>query len=146
MPKDCRENSVWIARINCNPANLLPILQTRVNPSLTSVGRFVNTIANAQIGPLKALPRANINDLGIRLGNRQTAHRTRRGGIKNGVPGMPEVGRLPNAPVVHADVKLIGTTPDSVDSDGPSTPKRPNTPPAEAVVLLKRDSLPNRHD
>ena len=69
MSKHGNEQPVGIFRIDLDVRDHLRIAQSKVNPSLACVGRFVHAIADGKVGPDNSRSCADVNDVGVRWRN-----------------------------------------------------------------------------
>jgi hypothetical protein len=129
MPQHRREHPIRIVRINRDAADLLPVAQTQMPPGLAGVGRFVNPVAGRKVRPLQPFSATYINDVGIGRRHRDYANRPGRLIVKNRLPGLPEIGRFPNAAVIDAHVKHVGLARYADYRRSAPSAKRPDHPP-----------------
>src|SRR5205085_6909428 len=108
MAEHSDKNAVGIARINGDGTDLLAVAQAEMLPGLAGVGGFVDAIAGREVGAAQSFAAAHVNN--FRIGGRdgQRADGLRGLVVENGQPSLAEVGGLPNASVIDADVENIG--------------------------------------
>src|SRR6202043_3403765 len=87
MPKHGGEQTVRVARINSEAGSLLAIAQAEMRPGFAGVGGFINAVADGEIGTRETFAAGNVNDVGIRRGNRDCPDRLRRLRIEDRPPG-----------------------------------------------------------
>src|ERR1700757_4422092 len=102
-----------------------------MRPGFARVRRFVDTVSDRQIGAVQSLATADVDDVRLRGRDRDGANRARRLIIKDGIPGTPEVGRLPYAAVHGSDVEDVRLAGNAGDGARATSAKRADVAPAE---------------
>jgi hypothetical protein len=138
------EEAMWIARIDDDRTNLACIAQAEVLPRPARVGRFVDAVADRQVRTLQSLAAPDVDDLRIGRRDGDRADRLGRLIVEDRRPGVAVVGGLPDAAVVHADVKNVGLLNDARRADRPSAAERPDVPPAQFGIQRRIDTLRGR--
>src|SRR5439155_25758411 len=135
------EDAVGVLGIDEDRRDLLAVAQAQVFPRLAAVGRFVDAIADGQVGALEALAAADVEDVGV--GRRYGQGADGAGGlvVEDGVPGAAGVGGLPDTAVVDADVEDVGLAGDADGADGAPAAEGADHAPAQGVVMLGGDVL-----
>ena len=102
------EKTIRILGIDHDFRNLLAVAKTgKVRPGLTGICRFVDAVADRQVRALQALTAADVNDIGIGGGHRNTADRAGRLFVEDWRPGVTVVRRFPNSAVHRCHIKDI---------------------------------------
>ncbi len=65
MAEDGGEDAVGIARIDDDLRDLLAVAKAEVDPGAAGVGRFVDAVADGEVGPLEAFARSDVDDVGL---------------------------------------------------------------------------------
>src|SRR5437588_12385082 len=94
-----------IPRIDHEPRDLEAVGQTEVTPGRSAIGRFVDPVADREVGTLQAFPASDIDRARIRWGDRNRPDGAGRLIVEDRRPGAPVVPAPPHAAVVHADVE-----------------------------------------
>ena len=102
MPGHRDEESIGIARIDRDLRDLLAVAQAEMRPGFARVGRFVDAVADGQIGPMQAFAAADIDDVRIRNRHRDRADGTGRLIVENRLPGAPVIVVLKTPPLTCA--------------------------------------------
>jgi hypothetical protein len=125
------ENAVRVPWIDEHRADLPRVPQPEVLPAASGVGRFVDAVADRQVGPLEAFAAADVDDvrIGRRDGNR--ADRLRRLIVEQRRPGVAVVGRLPDAAVVDADIEDVRLLGDAGGAHRAAAAERADVAPLE---------------
>src|ERR1700727_753875 len=76
---------------------MLRVFQSDWLPSLAAVGRLIDAVAVRNIAAQTGLSGANVDDIRIRLGNRDGADRRDHRLVGEGLPGHAAVGGAPHA-------------------------------------------------
>ncbi len=129
MAQDRDEYPVRITRIDDDLGDLLPVPEPQVDPRLAGIGGTVDAVAHRQVWALHTLAAAHIDDVRIRLADRD---RTDGAGgliVEDRGPGAPIVGGLPKAAVDVAGVEQAGPARDADRGFGPPTAVRADHPP-----------------
>src|SRR5215813_1428972 len=108
MSKHSREDLVRIAWIYRQSRNLLAIPQPKMGPCLSGVRRFVDAVADGEIGSVQPLSATDVNDIWIGCRHRDRANGLCRLLIENRIPSAPIVVRLPHATVHLRHIEDIG--------------------------------------
>ena len=144
------QNVVRVARIDGDLRNLLAIAQAEVRPGLSRIRRFVNAVANGEVGPLKTFAACDVND--VRVGRRDGdgADGLRRLVVEDGRPGAAVVVRFPDAAVHLAHVKDIRLARHTRHGARSPAAMRANHAPAHALkhrvgILLGLAHADDRH-
>ena len=72
------EETLRVRRIDRHRGDLLPVAQTEMRPRRAAVDRFVDAVADGEIGALQTLAAARVNDARIARRDGERADRTRR--------------------------------------------------------------------
>jgi len=86
MAEHSDEHPVRVLGIDHHLADLLPVAEPHVPPGFPAVRRLVETVADRKVRPLQAFAAADVDDIRIRLRNRQCAHGARRLVVKKSDP------------------------------------------------------------
>src|SRR6185312_5898881 len=108
-------------------------------PRLAAVGGLVDAVAGREIGTLKSLAAADVDDVGIRRRNRDGADRARRLVVEDRRPRASEVVRLPDTAVDRADVEDVWLIGNAHCGLGAAGPMRTDHAPAHLVVHARID-------
>src|SRR5579859_7995373 len=141
MPERRDVNDVWVRGMNNDGADVARVFEADVRPSLSSVSRFVDTVAERDIAADARLARAGINHVGIRIGHGNGPD----GGdpllVKERIPGVATVGRFPDAAADRAKIIGVRLAGHAGYGDKTAAPEGPDEPPFHAAVRLGLDLL-----
>lgn len=112
-----------------------------MRPARTAVGRFVNTVANREVGSLESLTAAGIDDLRIAWRYRERADRTSWFAIEDRHPSAARVVALPNATVDGAYKEEIWLIRRPIDCDRAPSAQRTDEPPVQGSIERRCDAL-----
>src|ERR1022692_4468422 len=104
------EQPVWIAWIDSDLRNLLPVAKAEVRPRLSGIRGFVNPVAYRKVRTLQTFAAPDINNVRIRRRNGDGANGAGRLIVEDRRPGAPVVIGLPYAAVHRANVEDIRLT------------------------------------
>ena len=136
------ENTVGIFGIDEDRGDLLGVAEIfEMRPRFSGVGGFVDAVARGKIGALQSFAAADVNDVGV--GRRNGESTDGAGGliVEDGIPGVAEVGGLPDAAVDGRHVENVGLVRNAADGDGAASTEGADAAPAHfgeelRVVLL----------
>ena len=133
-------DDVGILGVHPHGADLAALAQADVGPRLAAVGRLVDAVALSEVGPDAALPRAHVDDVGVRLCDADGADR-RRGeeAVGHVAPEGAAIVRLPHAADAGAEVEHLPVGRMPGDGHGPAAPERADAPPPEHVEMGRVD-------
>ena len=131
---------IGVARIDRDLRDLLAVAQAEMRPGFARVGRFVDAVADREIGAMQSFAAPDVNDVRIRNRNRQRADRAGRLIIENRLPGAPVIGRLENAAIDLREIENVRLRRHAANRAHPSAAVRPDVAPMEEVreILLRR--------
>ena len=89
-------DDVGVRRMGGDASNVPGIAESHVRPRLPRVGALVDAVAPGRALPIRALARADPEDVGIGLEDRDRADRVRRFVLENRRPGRAVVLRTPD--------------------------------------------------
>jgi len=135
------EHAVGVFRIDDDGGDLLSVAQAHVFPGFAAVGRFVDAIADTQVGPLQALAAADVNHIGVRRRDGERADGAGRLIVKDGGPYPAVIRGLPYSAVIDADEKDVGFAGDGRRRRRCARPDAANAAPAEPGVDASIDGL-----
>jgi hypothetical protein len=143
VPEDGREDAVRIARIDDDRRNLLPPAQAEVGPVRAGVGGLVDAVSRGEIGALEPFAAADVQDVGVGGSDGDRADGAGRLVVEDRAPHPAEVGALPHAAIVDADVEKVGLAWHANSADGAHAAMGPDHAPAHEgegrrVDLLSR--------
>ncbi len=140
MAEDGGEEAVGAARIDDDLRDLLAVPEAEVGPGPAGVGRFVDAVADREVGPLEALTARDVDDVRVRGRDGDGPDRARRLVVEDGAPGAAVVGRLPDAAVANAHVEDVGLRWDAGYGPGAPGAVGPDRAPAHLgeELLVKR--------
>src|SRR2546426_2497285 len=141
MSEHCYEDSVFVARIDDDSANLLPVAQPQMPPALAGVCRFVDAVACGKVRTLNPLARPDVNHIRIRRSNGKITNRSGRLIVKDRCPYPPGICGLPHSAVVHADVKHVRLASNSGSANRTSTSEWSDHSPLEVGIECRVNSL-----
>ena len=130
VAEDRGEDATGVPRVDDDLRDLLAVAQAEMGPGAAGVGRLVDAIADGEVGPLQALARSDIDDVGIRRRDGDRPDGAGRLVVKDGAPDPAVVGRLPHAAVADADVEDVGLRRNARDGPGAAGPVGADRPPA----------------
>ena len=131
------EQPAWIARIDSNLRNLLPVAKAEVRPRLSGVRGFVNPVAYRKVRTLQTFAAPDVNNVRIRRRNRDRPNRSGRLIIEDRRPGAPIIVGLPHAAVHRANVENIRLTRHSRRRSRAPASKRPDRSPPHLAEHLR---------
>src|SRR5260221_8211889 len=95
-------------RMDTDLSNLARIFQAQMRPGLTAIGRPVDSIAVRDIAANRCLAHANIDHIGIRFGDSDSANRSSfEESIRDVLPVLTTVGGLPDTSTSGAEVEYL---------------------------------------
>ena len=124
------EETVRVAGIDEDRADLPAVAQAEVLPRPPAVGRFVDAVADREVRPLQSLAAADVDDVRVRRRDRERADRLRRLLVEDRRPGAAGVVGLPDAAVVDADVEEVRAC--------PRTPAAPTVRPPRNGPIIRQ--------
>ena len=145
MSQHRHENAIRIVGVHQDPRYLLAVAQSQVLPRLSSVRRFVNSVADRKVRPLQSFAASHINDVRIRRRHRDRAHRLCRLAVENRIPRLAVVGALPHSAIHLRHVKQVGLAGHSRRGHRSSATEGPNAPPSHVLIKLRTELLRNGH-
>src|SRR5947209_17558195 len=89
-------------------------------PGLAAVGGFVDAVADGEVGPLESFAAADVDDVGIRRREGESADGAGGLVVKDGFPDVAVVGRFPDAAIVGRHVEDVGLGGEACYADGAS--------------------------
>src|SRR3982751_5785387 len=107
MTRDRDENGVCVSGVDYDLRNLLAVAQTEMRPGPSRICRFVDAVADGQVGTLQTFTTSHINNVWIRWGHGNRADRARRLIVEDWIPRLAIIIGLPHAPVDLRDVKNV---------------------------------------
>jgi len=134
VAQDSGKNLIRIARIDSQGRNLLAVSQAEMRPGLAGVGRFVNAVADREIGPVQSFTARHVENVGIGGSHCDGADRLRRFMIEDRIPRAAVVVGLPHSAVHLADVEHIRLARNARGCAGASAAKRADHPPVQLLV------------
>src|SRR5260221_9596079 len=99
-------------------------------PSAARVGRFVDAVADGEIGAAQPFSAADVNRVRIRWRDGQGSDRARWLVIEDRIPCAARVRRLPNSAIVRRHVKDVWLAWNAGDRHGAAATKRADHAPA----------------
>ena len=135
------EDSIGIARIDGERGNLQAIAQAEMSPGFSGVSRFVDSVADREIGAMQAFAAGDINNVGIRRRYCDGADRLRGLVVEDGCPGAAVVVRLPNSAVDLAHVENIRLAGNASGGAGAASAKRADHAPMQILISILRNLL-----
>src|SRR5271154_5197888 len=76
-------------------------------PGMSSIHRFVHTVADGKVGPAQAFPTADVNSIRIRRRQSQRPNGAGRLAVEDGIPSVAEVRRLPDSTIIWSHVEDV---------------------------------------
>ena len=146
MPGDRDEEMIGIARIDRELGDLLAVAQAEMGPGFAGVGRFVDAVADGEIGPMQSFAAPDVDDVGIGNRNRERADRAGRLIIENRLPGASVIVRLENAAIDLREIENVRLRRHARDRADPSAAVGPDVAPVEEVGKIgarRKCELPN---
>ena len=140
------ENAVGIFRVDENCSDLLGVTEVlQMRPRFSGVGGFVDAIAGREIRALQSFAAAHVNDIRVGRSNGKRADGTAGLIVENRIPGVAEIGGLPDAAVDRGHVEDIRLMRHAGDGHGAAPAERADATPAhfrkEFLIKLLADLL-----
>src|SRR5450759_4908740 len=136
MPEHGNEDSILVARVDDDSADLLSVAEAEVTPGLARIGRFVDAVTGREVGPLNTFARPDVDHVRIRRGDGKIADRSCRLLVKDWCPHVPGIRGLPHTAVVHPDVKHVRLTSNSGSADRAPAAEGSDHAPLETLSLI----------
>ena len=128
------EYAIGIQRIDQDRADLPRVAETEVLPGAAGVDRFVDPVADRQVGTLQPLAAADVEDVRVRRRHGNPADRLRRLFVEDRRPRLPVIGGLPDAAIVDADIEDVRLLNDAGGADCAAAAEGPDRPPLQPAV------------
>src|SRR5882762_3693292 len=146
MTEHCGKYAVRVARIYSQRGNLLALTQalvsgTEMGPGFSSVGGFVDSVADREIWAMQAFSACDVDDIGIGRSHGDGADRLGGFAIEDGRPGAAIVVALPHSAVHCADVEQVRMVGYPSGSAGPPAAERANHAPPHVLIRILRNLL-----
>src|SRR5437588_6869669 len=136
MTGDGDEKPIRISRIDRELRNLLSIAQSQMGPGFSGVSRFVDAVADGQIGSMQTFAAADVNHVWIRSRHGDGANRTGWLIIEDWLPGPPVIGRLEDAAIDLGHVKCVRLRRDAGDRVRSAAAERPDIAPSHGGIKV----------
>ena len=136
MAEHGSEDSIGIARIDGERGNLETIAQSEMSPGFSGVRRFVDSVADREIGAMQAFAAGYINDIGIRGSYCDGANRLRRFVVEDRRPGAAIVVRLPDSAVDLAYIENIRLAGHAGGGSGAASAKWADHAPMQILISI----------
>src|SRR5579864_4325190 len=133
MSKRRHKDYVRIVGVDDDRADMLRVLQPEVLPRESTVGGFVHAITVGDVAANASLARADIDHIVIRARDIERADGTDRILVKEGLPVIAAIGRLPHSTSNRSEVVNIRLARNAFDSQHASSAKRSNQPIAHSA-------------
>ena len=130
------ENSIGIARIDGQRGDLLAVAQAEMSPGLSGVGRFVDSVANGEVGAMQAFAAGDINNVGIGGSDGDGADRLRGFVVEDRSPGAAVVVGFPDAAVDLAHIEDIGLAGNAGGGASAAAAKRADHAPMQILISI----------
>src|ERR1700730_9312990 len=130
------KNLVGISWVDGECRNLQAITQAEMGPGFSGVSRFVDSIANREVGAMQAFTAGDINDVGIRRSNGDGSDRLGGFVVEDRAPGAAVVVRLPHAAVDLANVENIRLIGNASGGTGAAPAKGTDHAPMEILICV----------
>ena len=134
MTFDGNEEPFGIIGIDDDVGDLLGVVEADARPGFAAVSRAVQAVADGKIGALQTLAAADVDGVGIGGCDGDGADGARGLIVEDGIPGVAEVVRSPDAAIDLSHVKDAGLLRDAGDGDGASAAEGADAAPAEFGV------------
>src|SRR5882724_3159769 len=108
-----------------------------MGPRFPRVSRFVDAVANGQIGTMQTFAAPDVNHIRIRNRHRDGADRTGLLIVKDGLPGPPVIGRLENAAVDLSHVEYVRLRGDAGDRVCSTAAERSDVAPSQGSIKIR---------
>jgi hypothetical protein len=148
VAEDRHEEPLLVLRVHDDLRDLLAVAEAEVGPGPPAVPRAVDPVAGREVGPLHALPAADVDDVGVGGGDGDRADRAGGLVVEDRLPRPAVVGRLPDAAVHDADVEEAGPPGDARGGLRAAAAEGADRPPAqlgEEAWLERRAGLGHGH-
>jgi hypothetical protein len=129
-----RKDDVRVARIDRERRRHVRVAQPRIRPGLAGVGRFVDAVARVEVTADVGLAGTRIDDVRVRVGDRDRADRARdprEFAVGDVRPVLAVVGALPNTTLDPAEIEEIGVAGHARDGDHATTDVGADAAPSE---------------
>src|SRR2546426_2912783 len=133
VPEGSDQHAIGIGGIDQDRPDVPRFSEPHLGPRLASVRGPVDALARHDVVARIHLPRAGVQDRGVRGRERQGAHGGGGLVLHLGVPRPPRVRGLPDAPARATEVERVGRIGDAQRNSGPPRAIRPYEPPAQRL-------------
>jgi hypothetical protein len=104
-----------------------------MHPRFAAIRRPIDAVSHGKIGPMQTFARTDVDDLGVRLRDRDGTDRLRGLGIEDRVPGAAIVIGLPHAAVDRSDQERIRPAGNAGYGPSAAAAKRAHHPPRKIL-------------
>src|SRR5467141_3079378 len=131
------KNAVGIFRVDEDRGDLLGVAEVwQMRPGFSGIGGFVYAIAGREIGALQSFATAHVNNVRIGRSNSQCANGAAGLVVENRIPGVSEIGGLPDAAVDGGHVENVELVRDPGNGHGAAAAERADAAPAHFGIEL----------
>ena len=139
-PSTATKSRFASAGIDGHRGDLLSVAQTEMRPGRAAVDRFVDAVADRQIGALQTFAAPGVDDPRIARRDGERADRTGRFAIEDRRPRAAGILALPNSAVDGSDIEEVRLIRDAVERDGASAAHRTDETPVHRLIERRRDA------
>ncbi len=127
-------HDVWILRMDADARDLARVFQAHVLPAPAAIGRFVDAVTVRDIAADRGLPGADVDDIGIRLGDGNGSDRTGPEVlVGEDLPVGSPIRRPPDAAARAAKIERVRLMPHPRDRRRASPPIRADVPELQSL-------------
>src|SRR5258705_82343 len=139
VPECGDERDVRVSRINDDGTDVARVAQTEVLPGLAGIERLVYPVAIGDVAARAGLAGADIDDIVIRVSDRDRAYRGDLLLVEDRLPGAAGVGALPDATGYRTEIPGRRITRNAAHGDRPATAERTDLAPFHGAEELRID-------
>ncbi len=141
VPESGDKGDIGIRRMDDDLADVARVLQSNVVPSLAAVVRTIDAIAEGDVAANAGFTGADINYIGIGVGDRDAADRGGGLFIEEGIPGNAAVHGFPNAAGGGAKIVSVQLAWNTSYGKGPAATEGADQAPFHSAVGLGVDGI-----
>ncbi len=132
MAEDRRVDQLRVPGVDAHAGDVPRVGEAGVLPGLAGVGRLPHPVARGDVAAHRLLAGAGVDHVGVPLGDRHGADRAAEEAVRDALPGVAAVRRLPHPAAGRAEVVEVGLARHPGHRCRPATPVGPDLAPVEA--------------
>src|SRR5205085_1461034 len=133
------EHDIRVSRVDDDGADVPAVPQTQVLPGLAGIERLVYAVAIGDVAARAGLAGADIDDVVIRVGDRDRSDRGDLLLVEDRLPGAPGVGALPDPTGHRTEIPGCRIPRHAAHRHHSAAAERPDLPPFHAAEALRTE-------